>query len=137
MLCYCPNVVLVGHQVEPHSVGIHQGFATVSGQYVWTTLFLEMGFPDALSQYEFNEMSPKFMASLRLSCTFEPDVGFKQQVYSAIATKKVVGQSQPPNLCQLRAAFGIVVKHNMQPGHTELMLMLDEVKNYSRPRQVC
>ena len=131
-----PSVVPAGHQVEPHSIGIHQGFATVLGQYVWIALFLEMGFTHSLSQDEFKEMCPKLMAALRMSCTYEPEADFQEQVYSAIATKKVAGQRQPPNLCQLRTAFGHVVKRRLQPGQNELALMLEEVKNYNRQRRV-
>jgi hypothetical protein len=124
-----PVKVLFSFPVEPHSIGIHQGFATVLGQYVWIALFLEMGFTHSLR-------CPKLMAALRMSCTYEPDADFQEQVYSASATKKVAGQRQPPNLCQLRTACGHVVKRRLQPGQNELALMLEEVKNYNRQRWV-
>ena len=81
-------------------------------------------------------MLPKLIAALRMSCTYEPEADFKQQVHNAIATQKVAGQRRPPNLCQLRTTFGHVVKRQMQPGQAELPLMLEEVKNYNRQRRV-
>ena len=105
----------------------------MSGLHFWV---LEMGCPDTLSQYELKGMSPTLIAALRLSCAYEPAVDFKQQAYSVIATKKVRGQRQPPNLCQLRTAFGLVVKQKMEPGQSELMLMFEEVNNYNRRRRV-
>ena len=131
-----PTEVPPGRQVAPHSIGIHQGMATVLGQYVWISMFLELGFNNSLTQDEFREMCPYLLAALRLSCTYEPEADIQQQVYSAIATKKVAGQRQPPNLCQLRTAFGRVVKKKVKPNQNELALLLEEVKCYNRKRRV-
>ena len=95
-----------------------------------------MGFTDTLRQDEFKEMSPKLMAALRMSCTYEPEADCKEQVHSAIATKKMAGQRQPPNLCLLPTAFGHVVKRQTHPGPAELPLTREEVKNYNRQRRV-
>ena len=89
-----------------------------------------------LNQDVLQDMSPKLMATLRLSFTYAPEADSKLQVHNAIATKKVAGQRQPPNLCQMRTSFGIVIKQNMQPGQTELMLMLEEVNNHNHQRRV-
>ena len=97
---------------------------------------LPCGAPNTLSQDEFNYLSPKLMAALRLSCTYEPEADFKQQVYSATATQKVAGERQPPNICQLRTEFGLVVKRQMQLGQTELPSCSREDKNYNRQRLV-
>ena len=81
-------------------------------------------------------MSPKLMAAIRLSCSCELYADFEHQLYSAIVTQKVAGQRQPPNLCQLRTTCGLVDKQHMQPGQTELPLMLEDVNNYNRQRRV-
>ena len=100
-------------------------------------MFLEMGFHNSLSADEFQEISPNLMAALRLSCTYEPEADLQQEVYKAIAIKKVAGQRQPPNLCQLRTAFNRIVKTKKEPSsQNDLSLMLEEVKMYNRKRRV-